>query len=190
MRCSQIGVEFLVSPSPYSRYSHILIICKTSSTYSSSRYSHSRDCFIPYSSHIPPHIYQCSINPSLTHSPQQNPPPPPLENLEILLIDIRIPPLDPRRQPPQPLLHRLGHPQRHLVLEDEEHGEHEEGDLGEAPVAEQPFLDVRDEALGLLEGVLGVVGGLLGLLVRAAAEDAADEGDERCAALGLVDELC
>ena len=122
-----------------------------------------------------------SIHPN---SPQKNPPPPPLKDLEILLIDIRVPPLDPRRQPPQPLLHRLGHPQRHLVLEDEEHGEHEEGDLGEAPVAEQPFLDVRDEALGFLEGVLGVVGGLLGLLVRAAAEDAADEGDERCAVFG------
>lgn len=143
-------------------------------------------------SHIPPHIYQVSLNQSLTHSysPQKNPPPPPLKHLEILLIDIRVPPLDPRRQPPQPLLHRLGHAQRHLVLEDEEHGEHEEGDLGEAPVAEQPFLDVRDEALGLLEGVLGVVGRLLGLLVGAAAEDAADEGDERCAGLWLADGVC
>jgi hypothetical protein len=98
-------------------------------------------------------------------SPQQNAPSPALQHLQILLINVRIASFNPRRELPQPFLHRLGDTKRHLILEDVEHGEDKEGNLGEAALTQDALLDVGDEALGFLEGVLGVVGGFLGLRV-------------------------
>lgn len=58
------------------------------------------------------------ISAYLQFLPQQHPPPPTIEQLDILVTDIRVTPLNPGRQLPHPLLHRLGDPQGDLILED------------------------------------------------------------------------
>lgn len=109
---------------------------------------------------------------------QQDPPSPSLEDLELLVRNVLVSALDPLRQPLEPLAHRLGDPQCHLVLEDIEDGEDEEGNLGEAAPAEDALPEPRQETPGSPQGVLGVVGRLGRLPVRASAEYPADEGYE------------
>ncbi|KAI6776818.1 hypothetical protein HG530_000763 [Fusarium avenaceum] len=60
-------------------------------------------------------------------SPQQNPPSPALEQLHVLVINVRVSMLDSRSQLLKPLLHSPGNPDGHLVGKHKEHGKHDEG---------------------------------------------------------------
>lgn len=110
--------------------------------------------------------------------PQQNSPSPSLQHLNVLIVNVGVASLDSCAEFLDTLLHRLGDSQRDLVREDVQHSTDEEGDASESPLAENAVLDVRDEALGFSESVLGVVRGRLGIHVGASPEDLPDEGDK------------
>ncbi|KAK1251232.1 hypothetical protein MKX07_005787 [Trichoderma sp. CBMAI-0711] len=80
-------------------------------------------------------------------SPQNHPPSPSLERLQIPFLNLLAAVLEALRQLLEALLHRLGHPQRHLVLEHVEDGEDEKGNARQAAVAEYRVLDPLQEAL-------------------------------------------
>lgn len=97
-------------------------------------------------------------------SPQQNPPSPSLQDFHVAFAH-GLASFDFGAQFLDSLLDGPGHSQRHLVLEDVQHGEDEEGHACKPALAKDAVSDAGQQALGSPEGVLGVIGGLQGLLV-------------------------
>ena len=121
--------------------------------------------------------------PSLT--PRQHPPPPPPQRLDIVVSELLPAVLDLGNEPLKTAADGAGDAQRDLVREDVEHGKNEEGE-GAEPGAVGGGENPGDEALALLEGVLGPVGRSV-VVVGAAAEEFLDKRDKGGAGrVGLV----
>jgi len=106
---------------------------------------------------LTPFIIIKSSKPHPPLTPHQNPPPPPLQHLEILFINILLAPLHLRAQPLELLPHRPRNPQRHLILKHIHHRKHKKRQRRQPRPVHRPQ-DACHERLALEERVLGVIG--------------------------------
>lgn len=81
--------------------------------------------------------------------------------MEILFIEHLVTNLDSLNEPLEPLGDGPRHAQRHLGLEDVEHGKDKQAHGGECPIVAHQVPRPRDEPFALAKGVLGVVGRFL-----------------------------